>query len=132
MLDSFKLKIRLLFFAQFILDGRVKLQQLVDALFCGLMAQKYPGGTFPRQCMEGMKPPQTVLVGRGWCQAVQLVCQGLFLSLCNVPGSLPCSFHGTWVGPSMNRDARHWAESMKMNDLPLSALQLNVHMHRQC
>ena len=87
--------------------------------------------------MEGTKPPQTMLDGDS-AQAVQLVCQALlqlqdlFLSLCNVPGSFPCSFHGIWVGPCMSRDARHWAESKKMNNLSLSALQLNVHIHRQC
>lgn len=81
--------------------------------------------------MEGMKPPQTTLDGDG-AQAVQLVCQALlqlqdlFLSLCNMPGSFPCSFHGIWVGPCLSRDGssgylpRYWAGSKKINNLSLS------------
>lgn len=45
----------------------MKLHQLVEALFWGLMdrREKYPGRAFPRQCMEGTKPLQTMLDGNG-------------------------------------------------------------------
>lgn len=72
--------------------------------------------------MEGTKPLQTML-DRDGAQAVQLVCQtllqlqDLFLSVCNVPGSFPCSFYGIGVGPCVSRDASHRAGSKKMNDL---------------
>lgn len=67
-------------------------------------------------------------------QAIQLVCQALlqlqdlFLSLCSVPRSFPCSFHGIWVGPCVSNDSSYWALSKKMNNFSLSTLQLNVHM----
>lgn len=106
------------------LDGRMELHQLVEALFCGLTASGIPWKSPPQGEYGGDKTPERTLGGDsaqtvqlGWRALLQL--QNLFLSLCNVPGSFPCSFHGIWVGHCTSRGARCWDGSKMMNDFCL-------------
>lgn len=83
------LRIRLLFFSWYILESKVKLHQLVEALFCGLIiAPEIPWRVLPQEVFGGDETLQTMLDG-DCAQGARLVCQALlqlqdlFLSLCN-------------------------------------------------
>lgn len=106
-LNSFRQKIRLLFFGQFILDVRIKLHQLSSVAYGSSTTLEGPssGSVWKEQNPTDKAGPGTV-PGQLVYQALPRL-QDLLLSLCHVPRSFPYSFHGIWVSSSISRDAQH-------------------------
>lgn len=103
-MDSFMLKIRLLFFGWFILDGRMKLHHLVEALFWGLMAPEILWKGLPQAVYGGEKTPADN-AGQGWCPGSPA---GLSNSA-SAPGPVPFRLQCTWILPMFLLWDRGWS-----------------------